>query len=68
MIPHYFVYGVISLHFYNFQVTPYKWHKMNGLYVIDTDFFVSLDDKVNRYTFKFYKGLMTDGRFNPKDI
>lgn len=48
--------------YYNFSVQPFKWHKMNGLYVIDKDFVLSLDDKVRKYTFKFYKGLMTDGR------
>lgn len=52
--------------YYNFSVQPFKWHKMNGLYVIDTDFILSLDDKTNKFTFKFYKGLMTDGGSIPR--
>lgn len=54
------------MNFYNWNVQPFYWHKMNGLYVIDSDFIVSLDDKKNKYTFKFYEGLMTDGGSIPK--
>lgn len=52
--------------YYNFKVTPYTWHEMNGLYVIDNDFYIQLDDKVNLYVFKFKHGLMTDGGSIPK--
>lgn len=47
--------------YYNFNVTPFKWHKMNQYYVIENDFLISMDDKVNCYTFKIKKGAMTDG-------
>lgn len=52
--------------FYNFKVTPYKWHAMNGLYVIDSPFYISLDDRKNLYTFKIHSGFMTDGGSIPK--
>lgn len=52
--------------FYNWRVTPYTWQTMNGLYIIDNDFLVELDDKVNLYSFKFKKGLITDGGSIPR--
>lgn len=52
--------------FYNYKCTPFTWHEMNGLYIIDNNFYIQLDDKVNLYVFKFKKGLMTDGGSIPK--
>ena len=39
---------------------------MNGLYIIDTQFLISLDDRKNLYTFKIHSGFMTDGGSIPK--
>lgn len=53
--------------FYHYNCTPFTWHEVNGLYIIDNDFEIILDDEhSNRYTFKFKKGLMTDGGSIPK--
>lgn len=52
--------------YYHWNVTPYTWHEVNGLYVIDNDFLIQLDDKEKCYTFKFKKDLMTDGGSIPK--
>ena len=52
--------------FYNYKCTPFTWHEMNGLYIIDNNFYIQLDDKVNLYVFKLKKGLMTDGGSIPK--
>lgn len=52
--------------FYNFKVTPYKWHETNGLYIVDTPFFISLDDRDRLYTFKIRPGFMTDGGSIPR--
>ena len=52
--------------FYDFNVTPYSWHKVNQYYVIDNDFLITLNDKTNSYTFKIKKGAMTDGGSIPK--
>lgn len=54
--------------FYNFNVTEYKWHKEDELYVIDNDFYISLDDKRHCYTFKIHKGFKTDGGSIPKAL
>lgn len=52
--------------FYNWKVTPFTWHVVNGLYVIDNDFLITFDDKVKSYTFLIKKGAMTDGGSIPK--
>lgn len=52
--------------YYNFRVTPYTWHEMNGLYIIDNQFLIQLDDHKHVYTFKIHKGFMTDGGSIPK--
>lgn len=52
--------------YYNFKVTPYRWHEMNGFYVIDDSFFISMDDGKRLYTFKIHRGFMTDGGSIPK--
>lgn len=52
--------------FYNWRVTPYTWKEMNGLYVIDQDFYIQFDDKERLYVFKIKKGFMTDGGSIPK--
>lgn len=47
--------------YYNWEVSPFTWTEMNGLYVIDNDFGITLDDKEKKYRFKLKKGLLTDG-------
>lgn len=53
--------------FYNYKCTPFTWHKLpNGLYQIDNEFEITLDDKEYKYTITILPDFRTDGGSIPK--
>lgn len=54
--------------FYNYNCSPFRWHEVNGLYVVDNPFTITLEDKEYVYRFDFMPGLMTDGGSIPKAL
>lgn len=52
--------------FYNFNCTPYKWHKVGDLYQVDDRFVITMDDKEYRYSITILPGFRTDGGSIPK--
>lgn len=54
------------MHFYNYNCTPFTWHKVDNLYQIDNEFEISLEDKEYKYVLTILPGFRTDGASIPK--
>lgn len=52
--------------FYNYNCTPFTWHKVGKLYQIDNEFDITLDDRTFRYILTILPGFRTDGGSIPK--
>lgn len=52
--------------FYNYNCTPFTWHKVGDLYQIDDKFDITLEDKSYRYILTILPGFRTDGGSIPK--
>lgn len=52
--------------YYNFKVTPYRWHRVGSLYQVDDRFDITLDDGTHVYRITILPGFRTDGGSIPK--
>ena len=47
--------------FYNYECEKFTWDKVNGLYQINNEFKITMDDKETKYTITIKPGFRTDG-------